>query len=71
MFQFNTKDFGSHFYADVETAYREYLKHFATAGDYAYYKECCGKDLNEVTDSKIMEAIFRNVFEYVIYSGYN
>lgn len=47
----------------VTEAYRCYLKKFSTFGDWAYYLRCAHKLLNRVYDERIMESIFRNVFE--------
>lgn len=70
MFQFNLKNHSSHFYPNVQEAYKAYLELFVTESDYAYYKECCGLNLNDITNPKIMECIFVNVFEDVVFSGY-
>lgn len=69
MFQFNLNDYTSHYYPSVQEAYSDYLKRFVTKGDYEYYKDCCGVNLNDVTDPKIMKCIFNNVFERVIFSS--
>lgn len=47
----------------ITDAYFFYLDEFATFGDWWYYLRCAHKLLNRVYDERIMESIFRNVFE--------
>lgn len=46
----------------VTQAYRYYLKHFSTIGEWVYYLRCAHTLLNTVTNEEIMRAVFRNVF---------
>ena len=50
----------------ITDAYFFYLDEFATFGDWWYYLRCAHKLLNRVYDERIMESIFRNVFENTV-----
>ena len=47
----------------ITDAYFFYLDKFATFSDWRYYLHCAHKFLNRVSDERIMESIFRNVFD--------
>ena len=46
----------------VTEAYRYYVKHYATFGEWFYYLRVAHKLLNQVTDENIMKCIFTHVF---------
>ena len=52
-----------HKFNTITDAYFFYLDEFATFGDWWYYLRCAHKLLNHVCDERIMESIFRNVFD--------
>lgn len=47
----------------ITDAYFFYLKKFATFGDWWYYLRRAHKLLNHVRNERIMNSIFRNVFD--------
>ena len=47
----------------ITDAYSFYLDEFATFSDWWYYLRCAHKLLNRVSNERIMESIFRNVFD--------
>lgn len=47
----------------IKEAYLYYLKNFATKEDFDYYKECCGKSLEDIADDEeLIGYAFDNVF---------
>lgn len=69
MIMFNVKingNFISHKFPTIQEAYNFYLDNYAIKEDYEYYKNLCGLSIYEITNPKIMECIFINVFEYVV-----
>ena len=55
-----------HKFDTITDAYSFYLDEFATFDDWWYYLCCAHKLLNRVYDERIMESIFRNVFENTV-----
>lgn len=52
-----------HHFDSVTLAYKFYLKHYSTFGDWWYYYKTAHTLLNRITDERTMEAIFDNVFK--------
>lgn len=55
----------SHTFNSISEAYHYYLRHYSTIGDWLYYLRCAHTRLDKVSDERVMEAVFRNVFKNV------
>ena len=72
-FQINVKgEKKSHLFDSVNQAYQWTCKNVMTKEDEDYYKSIGNIiELPQIQDEKIQEAVLRNVFEKVCFSGWN
>ena len=54
----------------VAEGYAWAVENIANAGDYEWYKECCGKDLKDVHGDTLQEVVLKNSFERIRFVGW-
>lgn len=72
-FQINvTGEKKSHLFDSISQAYQWACENVMTKEDAEYYKSIGNTiELSQIQDEKIQEAVLRNVFEKVCFSGWN
>lgn len=72
-FQINVKgEKKSHLFDSISQAYQWTCENVMTKEDAEYYKSIGNTiELSQIQDEKIQEAVLRNVFEKVCFSGWN
>ena len=73
VFQVNIKgETKGHVFPDVSSAYNWVAKNVMTAGDADFYREIGNTTpLDQILDVCVQEAVIRNSFEKVCFSGWN
>ena len=61
-----------HAFPDISSAYKWVTKNVMTAGDADFYREIGNTTpLDQILDVRVQEAVIRNSFEKVCFSGWN